>query len=228
DIISVMTRDITAEKKAEEDLKKALAEKEILLKEIHHRVKNNLMIISSLLNLQSQYIEDEETLEVFKKSQTRAQSMALIHEKLYGSDDLKSINFSEYIQKLASDIFKTYLSDNGNIKLNLQVEDHDLDINTTIPLGLIVNELISNCIKYAFPYGKKGEINVEFLLTDGTFVLEVSDNGVGFPNGLDFRETKSLGLQLVNSLTNQIDGSIEMCSNGGTKFKISFQEEKYD
>ncbi|MBM4240264.1 MAG: PAS domain-containing protein, partial [Euryarchaeota archaeon] len=191
DIISVMTRDITAEKKAEEDLKKALAEKEILLKEIHHRVKNNLMIISSLLNLQSQYIEDEETLEVFKKSQTRAQSMALIHEKLYGSDDLKSINFSEYIQKLASDIFKTYLSDNSNIKLNLQVEDHDLDINTTIPLGLIVNELISNCIKYAFPDGKKGEINVEFLLRDGTFVLEVGDNGVGFPNGLDFRETKS-------------------------------------
>lgn len=229
DVISVMMRDITSEKIAQEQLKKALREKEMLLKEIHHRVKNNLMTISSLLNVQSQFIEDEKTVEVLKKSQTRAHSMALIHERLYGSKtDYKSVNFGEYIRNLTKDIFNTYLVDKGGINLNLHVEDLDLDINTTIPLGLILNELISNCIKYAFPDGKKGEINIEFKLEDGFFVLEVNDNGVGFPKDLDFKNTKSLGLQLVKGLTDQIDGSLEMHTNGGTTFRVKFQEDRHD
>lgn len=221
-------RDITERKKSEEQLKKSLKEKEMLLKEIHHRVKNNLMVISSLLNLQSKYIKDKESLNIFRESQNRAQSMALIHERLYRSKDLKRIDFGEYIRTLALDLYHSYVIDPGKIELKFDVEGIMLDINTTIPLGLIVNELVSNSMKHGFPEGRHGEIIIQFhKKDDSTYELEIKDNGVGFPDDLDYRNTESLGLQLVNSLTEQIDGEIELKNSNGTTFTIKFMEGKY-
>jgi Signal transduction histidine kinase len=212
-------------KKAEEKIEESLKEKEMLLKEIHHRVKNNLSVISSLLNLQSGYIKDKEDLELFRESQTRAKSMALIHERLYQSEDLKRIDFSDYIKTLASDLFRTYAVDPTRINLKMDLEIILLDINTSIPLGLILNELVSNAMKYAFPDDEKGEINIKLKSKDDQYTLTVSDSGVGLPDELDFDKIDSLGLQLVNSLTNQIDGTVELDMTHGTKFTITFQEK---
>ncbi len=212
-------------KRAEESIEESLKEKEMLLKEIHHRVKNNLAVISSLLSLQSDYIKDKDDLELFRESQTRAKSMALIHERLYQSEDLKRIDFSDYIKTLASDLFQTYSADPELIKLKMNLIPVMIDINNAIPLGLILNELVSNSMKYAFPGDKNGEINIKLESNDDKYILTVSDNGVGLPEGLDFQKTESLGLQLVNSLTNQIDGTIELDKTLGTKFIIKFQEE---
>ena len=219
-----ISRDITERKKAEKQLKSSLKEKDMLVKEIHHRVKNNLMVISSLLNLQSDYIKDKEALGIFKESQSRAQSMALIHERLYRSDDMKKIDFGEYVQTLSTDLYRTYVADEGRITLNLDVENAKIDINTSVPLGLIVNELVSNCLKHAFLNERSGEINISFKKSNDEFILDVKDNGVGFPEDLDFKNTDSLGLQLVNSLVDQIDGKIELKSKNGTEFKITFSE----
>jgi PAS domain S-box-containing protein len=235
---TAIIHDITERKKAEKQLKESLNEKEILLKEIHHRVKNNLMVISSLLSLQSRYIKDKDTLNIFKESQSRARSMALIHEKLYNSNDLKRINFGEYIRTLTTDLFYTYVTDPSLIKLNMDVEDIMLDTNTAVPLGLIVNELVSNSMKHAFPtihcsesannmITSPNEINVNFKSGDNDFILVVKDNGVGFPKELDFKNSDSLGLRLVNSLTDQIKGNIHLKVDNGTKFKIKFKENKY-
>jgi PAS domain S-box-containing protein len=220
-------QDITDHKVAEENLKESLNEKEMLLKEIHHRVKNNLMVISSLLNIQSRYIKDKAALDVFRESQNRAKSMALIHEKLYRSTDLKNIDFGEYIRTFATELYHSIVADPSLIKLNLNAESVMLDINTSIPLGLIVNELITNSLKHAFPEGTKGEINVDFGHDNGTFVLSVADNGKGFPEDMDFRKTDSLGLQLVNSLTEQIDGILELDKTQGTQFKVIFKEIEF-
>nr|WP_319374524.1 PAS domain S-box protein [uncultured Methanobacterium sp.] len=218
-------QDITEHKMAEEKLKESLEEKEMLLKEIHHRVKNNLMVISSLLNLQSQYIKDKEALDIFRESQNRARSMALIHERLYQSTDLKRIDFGDYIRTLANDLFHTYVTDPGKVRLNLNVENLMVDINTTVPLGLIVNELLTNSMKHGFIDGKEGEITINFHKEKDIFVLTVSDTGVGFPEDLDFRNTSTLGLQLVNNLTRQIDGKLELNRDNGTEFKITFEEQ---
>ena len=221
-------RDITERKKTENKLQKSLNEKEMLLKEIHHRVKNNLMIISSLLNLQSRYIKDEESKNIFKESQNRARSMALIHERLYRSTDLKRIEFGDYIRTLTNELYHTYVFDPTLIKLNIDVDDLMLDINTSIPLGLIVNELVTNCLKHAFPKGKSGEINIKFHSQNDKYILEVKDNGIGFPEDIDYTNTESLGLRLVTSLTEQIEGKIEFNNISGTSFKIIFEEEKFD
>jgi PAS domain S-box-containing protein len=221
-------RDVTERKNTEKQLLKSLNEKEMLLKEIHHRVKNNLMIISSLLNLQSRYIKDEESKNIFKESQNRTRSMALIHERLYQSTDLKRIDFGDYIQTLANELFHTYVMDTSLIKLNVDVDNVMLDINTSIPLGLIVNELVTNSLKHAFPPGKTGEINIKFDTTDTKYQLLVKDNGIGFPKDIDYKNTETLGLRLVTSLTEQIDGEIEFSNSPGTSFKIIFTEEKFD
>jgi PAS domain S-box-containing protein len=225
--ISGMTMDITDKKKAQNQIKKSLKVKEMLLKEIHHRVKNNLMVISSLLSLQSRYIKDEASKSIFKDSQNRARSMALIHELLYQSSDLKSINFGTYINKLTNELFSVYITDPNKIKLNMDIDSIMLDINTAIPLGLIVNELVSNSMKHAFPNVKQGKIGIEFKLDDGNYSLIVSDNGVGFPNDYDIQHSDSLGLKIVNSLTEQIEGNIRVEIATGTKFIINFKEEVY-
>nr|WP_081882649.1 histidine kinase dimerization/phosphoacceptor domain -containing protein [Methanobacterium sp. SMA-27] len=222
-----MLTDITKRKEMEEELKKSLNEKEMLLKEIHHRVKNNLMVISSLLNLQSNYIKNKEDFDMFRESQNRAKSMALIHELLYRSDDLKSINFGDYMGTLIKDLFNTYINDPSHLKLNLDLQNIKLDINTSIPLGLIVNELVSNSMKYAFPDGREGEINISLKTEDGEYILIVGDNGVGIRDDIDFRNTDSLGLQLVNNLTQQIDGEIELNKKHGTEFIIKFEEASF-
>lgn len=220
-------QDITERKIAEQKLHQSLEEKEMLIKEIHHRVKNNLMVISSLLNLQSQYIKDKEALDIFKESQNRAKSMALIHERLYRSTDLKKIDFGDYIETLANDLFHTYIQDPSLVKLNMNVENVMVDINTTVPLGLIVNELVTNSMKHAFPNGRKGEINIDFHKEGKEFVLSVNDTGVGLPEDIDFRYTDTLGLQLVNNLVEQIDGTITLDTSHGTEFKIVFEEVEY-
>ncbi len=228
EIISGMIMDITENKKAQDLIKKSLNEKEMLLKEIHHRVKNNLMVISSLLSLQSRYIKDEVSKSIFKESQNRARSMALIHELLYRSSDLKRINFGDYIRTLTNELLRMYVTDPGRIKLNINVKDMMLDINTAIPLGLIVNELVSNSMKHAFPNDRNGKIDIEFKLENGNYSMIVSDDGEGFPKDYDIEVSDSLGLRIVNSLTEQIDGQIELDGSNGTKFIIKFKEETYD
>lgn len=205
-------------------LEKALKEKEMLLKEIHHRVKNNLMIISSLLELQSYYIKDKTDLDFFRESRTRADSMALIHEKLYQSIDLKNIDFSDYISSLATDLLEVYTITPEKIKLQINAPNINLDINTAIPLGLITNELMSNSLKHAFPDNKTGVISLEIHKTDDTFTFQIKDDGVGLPSDLDYKNPDSLGLELVNTLTMQIGGELELKSENGTEFIITFKE----
>ncbi|RZN37722.1 MAG: PAS domain S-box protein [Methanophagales archaeon ANME-1-THS] len=220
-------QDITDRKYAEEQIKASLREKEILLREIHHRVKNNLQIISTLLYLQSSYIKDEKAFEMFKDSQNRIKSMALIHDKLYQFKDLGKIDIAGYIRDLATDLFHSYGVRPDGIKLRINVYEVLLGVNTAIPCGLIINELVSNALKHAFPDGKEGEIRIELIRSGGeeTFTLIVADNGIGFPADLDFRNTKTLGLQLVITLVDQLKGTIELDRRSGTEFKITFAEQ---
>lgn len=222
-----LKKEIIAHEKAEAKLQDSLDEKDILVKEIHHRVKNNLITISSLLNLQSHYITDKKTLNISKESQNRAKSMAMIHERLYRTEIGRKIEFGEYLRSLATELFHTYTLD-PEIKLNLELDNVKVDVNSAIPLGLIINELITNSFKYAFPEGK-GELTIKFKRLDDSkddFELAVSDNGVGFPEGVDFRKVDSLGLLLVNNLINQLDGTIELDQSQGTKFTIRFKDSK--
>lgn len=219
-----IVHDDTERKKSEKLLEQSLKEKEMLLKEIHHRVKNNLMIISSLLNLQSRYLKDEESREIFKESQNRAKSMALIHQRLYESTDLKNIGFKEYITTLANELYRNYVKDPSRVSLELEIEDVNIDINNAIPLGLILNELITNAMKYAFPDDEKGIINVSFCKKGDKYILKVADNGKGFPKDLDYKKSDSLGLQLVTNLSYQINGEIELDRTEGTAFILTFTE----
>ncbi len=223
-----IAHDITHRKEMEDKLEKALEEKDTMMKEIYHRVKNNLMVISSLLNLQSSYIKDKDTQDIFKESENRAKSMALIHENLYRSGDLKHLNFSEYIEKLSKDLYHTYTLDKNLVKLMLNIEVIKLDIDTSIPLGLILNELLTNSLKHAFPDGRSGMITVELQQKfDGRLKLSVSDNGIGFPSDLDFKNTESLGMMIINTLTQQIEGEINLDRSNGTKFTVIFKDKGY-
>jgi len=223
-----IVEDITERKEAEEMLKTSLVEKEILLREIHHRVKNNLQIISSLLNLQSRHIKDEPALDMFHESRNRVRSMALVHEKLYRSDDLANVDFCEYIRSLGRHLFMSYGINSTAIDLDVSVRDVFLDINTSIPCGLIINELISNSLKHAFSGREQGKIRV-VLQSDrnGKFKLVVSDDGVGLPKGLDVTQTESLGLQLVTMLVEQLQGTLNLDNNEGTSFEIVFEKLDY-
>ncbi|MBP2046353.1 histidine kinase dimerization/phosphoacceptor domain -containing protein [Methanobacterium aggregans] len=229
EVVRILTiiRDVTERKNSENRIKASLNEKEALLKEIHHRVKNNMQIISSLLNLQATQVKDESDSDLFKASQDRVRSMALIHAKLYQSDDLSSINFSEYINSLAYSLLSSY-DVSSSVKLNMDLEDISLNIETAIPCGLILNELLTNSIKHAFPNGE-GEIFINLKKgEDDKFQLIVGDDGVGFPEDLDFQKTETLGMQLVMSLINQIDGKIEIERNDGSRFKLIFGKLEYE
>src|SRR5271157_186680 len=219
--VLTLARDITDRKQAEEQIKASLKEKEVLLKEIHHRVKNNLQIVSSLLYLQSRKTSDDQVLSVLRESQTRVRSMALIHEKLYQCDDLANINLGDYIRSLTSYLLNSYGVASNMVGLKINVESAPLGLDRAIPCGLIINELVSNALKYAFPQGRKGEIFVNLLRDgDGKLILMVKDDGVGLPEDLEIADAPSLGLQLVNTLVRQLDGTIEVGRKGGTEFRM--------
>lgn len=223
-----MILDITERKEAEEQVIRSLEEKEVMLKEIHHRVKNNLQIISSLLHLQSAYIEDPKALVSLKESQDRVSSMFMIHEKLYGSRDLSSIDFGSYVNQLVTHLLQSYGIAEGRITLKTNIESMFLGIDTAIPCGLIINELVSNSLKHAFPDEKKGNVIVELKKDDaGTYILKVEDDGIGFPKGVDFKSTTSLGMQLIITLANQLLGKIEMNGKKGTRFTVTFKDANY-
>jgi PAS domain S-box-containing protein len=226
-LFTIICHDVTQQQKYRTQIENSLREKEVLLKEIHHRVKNNLQVISSLLNLQSNFIEDERMADVFKESRNRVRLMALVHEKLYQSKDLSRINVAEYFKDLTAYLFSTYRMEPNAIKLKLDIEDIYMGINFAINLGLITNELISNSLKHAFPDKRRGEIGIKmYSNNDDSLTLEVKDNGVGFPDNLNYTSTKSLGLQLVNSLVLQYRGTIEFQSKEGTRYKIMFKDIK--
>ncbi len=219
-------RDISDRKKSEDKIKKSLDEKETLLREIHHRVKNNMQIISSLLNLQIRHEDLDETIGVLKESQGRVKSMAIIHEKLYQSHSLNYINFKEYIQKLILDIFYSYGIKQDNIQFELNIDDIHLNIDTALPLGLIINEIITNCVKYAFPKDK-GKITIKLITKQEQLELTIVDNGKGIPEDIDIENSKTLGLQLIQNLVNQLEGELKITTNHGTSIKIIFNEIKY-
>jgi PAS domain S-box-containing protein len=225
--MTVFFRDVTEAKKAENKLKSSLKEKEILLTEVHHRVKNNMQIISSLLNLQKNYAEGDESLNIIRESQNRVKSMAMIHEKLYKSGKLTHINIEDYIQSLVSDLFYSYHVKKSQINPITEIDDIKLNLETAIPCGLIINEIISNSLKYAFTREEPGEIKISLRKHGPEYELIISDNGIGLPEDVDFKKTDSLGLQLVNSLVDQLDGEIELDRRHGTQFKINFRELEY-
>ncbi len=237
--------DISKQKEAEESLAKV---EEIRKKEIHHRIKNNLQVISSLLELQAERFDDKEVLEAFHESQNRVATMAIIHEELYRSRNNESLDFSVYLQKLTEELFHSYTVRKGDVNMQLDIEEVFLGMDTAVPLGIIVNELVSNSLKHAFPSGRKGEICIKLCRKENNagnksisnitnnigakssvekntqYALVVSDNGLGFPESFDFRSTNSLGLQLVNILVEQLEGTIKLESDSGTKFKIWFKD----
>lgn len=218
---TALTAEIIERKSAEEQLQRSLREKDVLLKEIHHRVKNNMQVIYSLLNLQAKGMDDKAVRAKFEESRDRVNSMALIHEKLYRSADLAHIDFKEYLKSLVRGIADTHKR--HGVAISVDMDPVALDVNVGIPCGLIVNELVSNSLKHAFPDGRTGTIAVGIRINSGgDNVLFVEDNGIGFPADLDFRNTSSLGLQLVNGLTGQINGSIRLSRQTGTGLSITF------
>ncbi len=210
---------------AENQIKASLEEKEVLLREIHHRVKNNLQIISSLMSLQSEYTQEPETLKMFQESKNRVRSMALIHEKLYQSKDMAHIDFAEYLKSLVEMLLTFYRVESKKINVNLTCANVDLEIDTAISMGLIVNELLSNCFKHAFPDNNGGNVEINLSKERENYLLEVADNGVGIPESVDFRDTESLGLQIVQTLTIQLKGNLEHENGGGTRFKLFIPEK---
>ena len=220
--------DITGRKRMEEAAQTSLREKETLLREIHHRVKNNMQVISSLLNLQAGHIADEEARRMLKEGQLRIRSMALIHEKLYQARDLSKIDFAAYLQSLASFLFQFFKVDPEQVRLETDLEDVRLDINTAVPCGLLVNELVSNALKHAFPDGRRGTVWIKLRREkDGTLKLRVADDGVGLPKGFDYRSSESFGLQIAHLLIEQLEGTIAVEGKKGTAFCITFRELVY-
>ncbi len=217
---------ITEQKRADKQVKASLKEKEILLHEVHHRVKNNMQVINSLLKLQANNTKDEQIKNVLKESQSRVYAMSAVHETLHGSENLSKIDLKSYLSKITTVIFQTYSIDHRKVKLSSSVEDSPININQAYPLGLIINELISNSLKYAFPEDRNGDITVKLKKLGKEFKLSVKDNGIGMPEGFEWENSSTLGLKLVRTLVeNQLDGSIDMESKNGTKFTVKFNIE---
>jgi PAS domain S-box-containing protein len=221
-LVSAAIRDITDRKVVEDKLRASLKEKEVLLKEIHHRVKNNLQIVSSMLSLQMGQIRDGRARELFMESQARVRSIALFHEKLYQSKDLARLDISEYLKGLATGLFATYGVNPDQVALSIRVEDIPLGVDAAITCGLIVNELLSNSLKHAFPRGRSGHVGIDLHGEGPRVTLEVADDGIGFPADLDFRSQGTLGLRLVCILAEQVRGTIELDRREGTRFIVRF------
>ena len=218
--------EITERNRAEIQVRESLQEKEALFREVHHRVKNNLQIISSLLNLQSRIITDETTLNAIKDSQNRIKAMALVHEKLYKSGDIAHIDLAEYTRFLTDSLFRFYGINHQIIRSVFLIDEVKVNINTAIPLGLVINELISNALKHGFPEGKKGEITLIITGDDTHITLVIKDTGVGIPQDFDWRNAESLGLRLVIELVDQLDGTIELDRSSGTTFTIIVKKKE--
>ncbi len=215
-------QDITERKLAEERTLASLREKEVLLKEVHHRVKNNLQVVSSLLSLQSGQVADPAAGRALAESQRRVRSMALIHESLYRSADLARIDFGAYVRALCRQLFAAFGVDGGRVSLRLRLDAVPLDLERAVPCGMLVNELVSNALEHAFPGGRSGTVSVELRAAEsGGYALTVADDGVGLPPGLDYRRTRSLGLQLVCTLARQLSASVVVEQAGGTAFRIT-------
>ena len=223
-----LNRQIIEKEKSDAQVRKSLQEKELLLKEIHHRVKNNLLVVSNLLDFQADYIEDRAIIKMFENSQHRIHSMALIHEQLYNSSDLKKLNLSDYLLALVDKLSDSYETYRKGIKFLTDIEQVYLNIETAHPCGLIINELIANALEHAFPDEQPGTIWLKLKKEEPKQItLTIADDGIGFPENLDFQETESLGLQLVCTLTEQLEGAIELVRTKGTSFTLSFSELDY-
>ena len=221
-----LTAEIAARNKAEQDISRSLEEKDLLLREIHHRVKNNLQIIASLLNLQSRTITDPNVLEAIRNSQSRIRAMALVHERIYRSHNIAEINLKDYLNYLTKQIFQFYNIQQHRIGITMTMDEILADIDTITPLGLIINELVSNSLKYAFPEGRKGSISIECTRPDLDMLRIIyHDDGTGMPAGFDWKHTESLGLRLVNGLVDQLNGTIEQGGGTGTTFVISIRQK---
>ena len=228
-------RDETERRRAEQQIQASLAEKQALLQEIHHRVKNNLQVITSLLSIQATRIENPEVSGILADTENRVRAIAALHETLYSSQDLASIEFGAYMESLVADLVSFYAVDKNRLNVTVRAADLVVDISQAIPLGLIVNELVTNTLKHAFPGGRSGELSIQLAylessidriegetLDDGLGQLTVSDNGVGLPPNLDFEQTRSMGLHLVNVLTRQLQGELRVSTEAGTSFSIKF------
>jgi two-component sensor histidine kinase len=211
--------------RSEQTVRASLKEKEVLLKEIHHRVKNNLQVISSLLNLQARYLPDPAARAIFSQSQNRVQSIALVHERLYESADLSHVDFGKYIAVLLDNVFDTYDAAGRGIVNIIDVGDVHLTVDVAIPCGLIVNELVTNALKHAFPDGRAGTVRVSLAESpEGILDLMVQDDGVGMPAGIDPRKTVSLGLDLVITFAEQLNAEVTINREGGTRFGFRFRK----
>lgn len=224
--IVIVDTDITATKKMQQQIEASLKEKDVLIKEIHHRVKNNLQIIISLLNLQSGYLKDEFTLKAVKDGQNRVRSMALVHEKFYQAEELSEINFNEYLEKLCQYLYQSYGDKTDRIDLSVTGDRVGLDMDTAMPCGLLVNEIVSNSYKYAFPGNMKGFIILNLSKDSGSVSLKIHDSGIGMPADFKIEESESLGMQLIQALTSQLDGELKVTSDNGTTFEITFPYPK--
>lgn len=220
--LSCIAHDITEKKAIDENLRQSLKEKEVLLKEVHHRVKNNLQVISSILNLQKAYVRDQKTLDLLHESQNRIKSMAFVHESLYQTKDFSNINFADYIGNVTRNLMHSYASTESPPELELNLAPIQLNLDTAIPCGLIINELLSNALKYAFRKTKNGKISLTLTENKGNIKIVIADNGSGLPETVDYRNTESLGLQLVVTLVEQINGKIKLENKKGAKFTIEF------
>ncbi len=221
-----MIYDITEQVEAQESIAKSLMEKEVLLREIHHRVKNNMAVISSLLSLQSGYVEDNKYLDMFVESQNRIKSMALVHEKLYQSDDFAHIDVQGYVKSLAENIRSSFFTGDRDVKLNVNVDELNLDIDNLVPCGLLMNEILTNSFKHAFNGHDSPEITITMTkLEDGNISLSISDNGMGLPDGYDISKPTGLGHKLIKPLIHQIDGTMEVTVDNGTEFRFIFPEK---
>ncbi len=223
--ISIVAHDVTNKKQYEKEITDSLKEKEILLKEIHHRVKNNLQVISSILSLQCSYISDEGTLEVLQESRNRIRSMAIIHENLYQTTNFSSIDFAGYIKNLVTNLRALYYNKHTQVVINYELDEVDLILDQAVPCGLIMNELITNALKYAVEPDRLTIITISVKVEGNTIFIRVSDNGKGMPEGMIIENNDSLGLQLVQTLVEQLDGHLEYNSESGTHFLIKFEKQ---
>ncbi len=224
--VIILVRNVTDTMEFEENLKDSVKEKEVLLKEVHHRVKNNLQVINSILNLQSSYVEDEKTLEIINESQNRIRSMSYIHETLYQTTDFSSLNFADYVTNLVKNLVHSYQPYENKTTLTTEIEKVDLALDQAIPCGLILNELVSNALKYAYPNVENGEIIIRIKEEEGKIYLSVEDFGPGLDEEFKIEDTASLGLSLVHSLVDQLDGELILKTDSGTNFLIIFEKQE--